>query len=215
MRTLGWILLIFGGLSFIGAASKGHSVFGPLFFIALGGFLLYRANNKDQKEDGPVNESKRQDIEPQVEILHNSKVSESTPNQNQFIQKETLEDIQSQLTIEQREAAMCMISFFGGFNDNLMDDTPMVLYRQAAAFFGLPSSSIAISKMMSKYPNSDILIDTILSIKQPKVKEFLILTCFDLVKLAKKPDAYDIFIGMANDLGYDRAKISKLIELYQ
>lgn len=215
MRIAGWILLIFGGLSFLGAALKGHSVFGPLFWIALGGFLLYRANNKAQKEDGFANESKREDMQPQAAIPQKSKVSENIPNQSQSPQKETLEDIQSQLTIQQREAAMCLISFYGGFYDNLMDDTPRALYRQAAVFFELPSSSIAISKMMSKFPNSDILIDTILSIKQPKVKEFLLLTCYDLVKLANKSEASDIFYSMANDMGYDKAKMSKLIEQYQ
>ena len=42
-------LLIFGALAFIGAASKGNSVFGPCFFIALGAYLMYRANNCHNK----------------------------------------------------------------------------------------------------------------------------------------------------------------------
>lgn len=48
MRTTGLILFILGGLAFIGAISHGNSVFGPCFFLALGGFLIYRA---DQKKD--------------------------------------------------------------------------------------------------------------------------------------------------------------------
>ena len=41
MKTIGWILIVIGALSFIGAASKGHSVFGPLFWLGLGGTLVY------------------------------------------------------------------------------------------------------------------------------------------------------------------------------
>ena len=36
MKTFGWICIVLGALSFIGAASAGHSVFGPVFWLALG-----------------------------------------------------------------------------------------------------------------------------------------------------------------------------------
>ena len=49
MKKFGIGLLIFGALAFIGAASKGNSVFGPCFFIALGIFLMYRANISHNK----------------------------------------------------------------------------------------------------------------------------------------------------------------------
>ncbi|MDE5586587.1 MAG: hypothetical protein K2I92_09705, partial [Muribaculaceae bacterium] len=51
MKTAGWIILVIAVLSFMGAALKGHSVFGPCFWIAVGGYLLYRANNKEEKEE--------------------------------------------------------------------------------------------------------------------------------------------------------------------
>lgn len=47
MKIAGWIFLVIGVLSFIGAASMGNNVFGPCFWIALGGFLLFRAYNKE------------------------------------------------------------------------------------------------------------------------------------------------------------------------
>ena len=31
MKTAGWIFIVIGVLAFFGAASKGNSVFGPLF----------------------------------------------------------------------------------------------------------------------------------------------------------------------------------------
>lgn len=52
MKTAGWICLIIGVISFLGAALNGDSVFGPLFWIALGAFFLYRVNNKES-EDKP------------------------------------------------------------------------------------------------------------------------------------------------------------------
>lgn len=50
MKTTGKVFLILGVLSFLGAALGGNSVFGPCFFIALGAFLIHRANEKDQSK---------------------------------------------------------------------------------------------------------------------------------------------------------------------
>lgn len=50
MKTFGWICIVIGGLSFIGAASAGHSVFGPLFWLALGIALVYLANQKEEEK---------------------------------------------------------------------------------------------------------------------------------------------------------------------
>lgn len=49
MKTTGKVFIIIGALSFIGAALYGHSVFGPLFWIGLGAFLIQRTNEKDKK----------------------------------------------------------------------------------------------------------------------------------------------------------------------
>ncbi len=48
MKTTGWIFTIIGVLAFFGASLKGHSVFGPCFFLALGLFLINKASSKDQ-----------------------------------------------------------------------------------------------------------------------------------------------------------------------
>lgn len=50
MRTLGWICIVIGGLAFIGAAMKGNSVFGPVFWLGLGIYLVHRANQKKQEQ---------------------------------------------------------------------------------------------------------------------------------------------------------------------
>ena len=50
MKTFGWICVVLGGLSFIGAASAGHNVFGPVFWLALGIALVYLANQKEEEK---------------------------------------------------------------------------------------------------------------------------------------------------------------------
>lgn len=50
MKTFGWICIVLGALSFIGAASAGHSVFGPVFWLALGISLVYFGNQKEAEK---------------------------------------------------------------------------------------------------------------------------------------------------------------------
>ena len=219
MRTAGWICLIIGVLSFFGAALKGNSVFGPLFWIGLGAFLLYRVNNKeDEREKKPIKLAQQSKEETHLQESITKSIPETTqiespefPNQ----QLESLEDIQAQLTLQQREAAMCLISFFGGYNNNPMDDAPIMLFKQSAVFFGLPDSPAVLSKIMSKYTDADTLVDIVLTIKPIKAKEFLLLTCYDLIKSSGKPEAYDLLFNIANDMGYDKTRFEQLIRLYQ
>ena len=217
MKTAGWISLVFGVLSLIGASQKGDSIFGPLFFIGLGAFFLYRANNKEQvTQSKPYNSNTIADFElpakeDSIDESDKKTTDDDIPNQ----QMESLEDIQAQLTLQQREAAMCLISFFGGYNNNLMDDAPIMLFKQSAVFFGLPDSPAVLSKIMSKYTDANTLVDIVLTIKPIKAKEFLLLTCYDLIKSSGKPEAYDLLFNIANDMGYDKTRFEQLIRLYQ
>ena len=56
MKTFGWICVVLGALSFIGASSAGHSAFGPVFWLALGLALVYFGNKKEEekKESEPA-----------------------------------------------------------------------------------------------------------------------------------------------------------------
>ncbi len=219
MRVAGWICLVIGVLSFFGAALKGNSVFGPLFWISLGAFLLYRSNNKnDECDKKPANLNKQSKENTQVQesniiYVHETKKNDIQKLPNQKL--ESLESIQDQLTLQQREAAMCLISFFGGYNNNLMDDAPIMLFKQSAIFFGLPDSPVVLTKIMSKYTDADTLIDIVLTIKLIKAKEFLLLTCYDLIKSSGKSEAYDLLFNIANDMGYDKTRFGQLIRLYQ
>lgn len=50
MRTIGWIFVIFGGLSLLGCLSGGTNPTGPLFWLGLGIFLVYRSGEKKKEE---------------------------------------------------------------------------------------------------------------------------------------------------------------------
>lgn len=43
MKGFGWFCVILGSASFLGAAINGNSVFGPIFWLALGIYLVHRA----------------------------------------------------------------------------------------------------------------------------------------------------------------------------
>lgn len=221
MKIAGWICLVIGVLSFFGAVLNGNSVFGPLFWIGLGAFLLYRVNNKERERKKitmevnkhPKDKTEVQEsyIKPDPKNIHNE--LQALPNQQ--LEIEGLKDLQAQLTLQQREAAMCLISFFGGYNNNLMDDAPIILFRQSAVFFGLPDSPAVMSKIMSKYTDADTLVDIILTIKPIKAKEFLLLTCYDLIKESGESEANDLLFNIANDMGYNKTRFEQLIRLYQ
>ena len=222
MKTTGWILLIFGALSFLGAASKGNSVFGPLFWIALGAYLIYRANNKSNDQHDivlppdsnfkEISEDSQQDGEIESTIPNIETANEPTTEQATEPQLESLEEIQSQLTMQKREAAMCLIYFFSGYNKNLLYDTAsLLIVKQARTFFGISLSALELT---TKYP-ADNLIEIILTIKSRKAKEFLLLTCYDLIRNLDNTDAYNDLFNIGHEMGYDHFKLVKLIESYK
>ena len=73
MKTFGWICVVLGALSFIGAASAGHSVFGPVFWLVLGIALIYFGNKKEE-------EKKKKESEPAPK-LHQDPIIETKPVQ--------------------------------------------------------------------------------------------------------------------------------------
>lgn len=50
MKIFGWVCIVLGALSFIGAASAGHSIFGPVFWLAVGVALVYFAKQREGEE---------------------------------------------------------------------------------------------------------------------------------------------------------------------
>lgn len=205
MKTIGWILIVIGALSFIGAASKGHSVFGPLFWLGLGGTLVYLKKEKDE--------------EPPMKLPDTPESLE----QMMEVRKKDTSDItiagglsqNDDLKYEQKEAALCLIAFFAGYNDDIMtNEIAHYIAHQSSVFFGIQNYEETLAKAMPKFYDPDKLIDTVITIRDIKSIEFLLLSCYDLTKLSGKDEAYELLYNIANDLGYNKDKLNRLINQY-
>lgn len=70
MKILGWILLVFGCLAFLGSLGGGGSIGGSLFWIAVGAYLIIRAKKKQKEQE---NKEKWMNGESSVQIPANDK----------------------------------------------------------------------------------------------------------------------------------------------
>ena len=185
MKTAGWILIVIGALAFIGAASKGDSVFGPLFWIGIGIVLLYL--KREREENNKEKTVKETTTSKKTEIL---KVEEKKPEVIDVEQN-------SPVTIEQKEAALCLIAFFAGYNEDIMtNDAAYMISYQSAIFFGIGNYKETLTAALPKYQDADKLIDTVLTIKDRKSREFILLTCYDLTKMSGKSEAYEFLYNI-------------------
>jgi len=203
MKTAGWIFIVIGVLAFLGAASKGHSVFGPLFWIGIGGVLIYLKREKEEANE------KSTAVEPTA-----PKQPEKPQLEKEIAKTKNVEPCTS-VTFEQKEAALCLIAFFAGYNDDLTTDGAayMVSY-QSAIWFGIGNYKETLTAALPKYQDADKLIDTVLTIKDRKSREFILLTCYDLTKMSGKAEAFEFLYNIANEMGYDKEKLHKLIDQY-
>ena len=203
MKTAGWIFIVIGVLAFIGAASKGHSVFGPLFWIGIGSVLIYL---KREKEVTNAEKAIVKPIEP--------KQPEKTQVREEKAETNNVEQC-ALVTFEQKEAALCLIAFFAGYNEDIMtNDAAYMISYQSAIFFGIGNYKETLTAALPKYQDADKLIDTVLTIKDRKTREFILLTCYDLTKMSEKSEAYEFLYNIANEMGYNREKLHKLIDQY-
>ena len=203
MKTAGWILIVIGALAFIGAASKGDSVFGPLFWIGIGIVLLYLKREREE------NNKEKTIAETATPVkTETRKVEEKTPEVIDVEQN-------SPVTFEQKEAALCLIAFFAGYNEDIMtNDAAYMISSQSAIFFGIGDYKETLTAALPKYQDADKLIDTVLTIKDKKSREFILLTCYDLTKMSGKSEAYEFLYNIAYEMGYNREKLHKLIGQY-
>ncbi len=205
-----------GILAFFGAALKGNSVFGPCFWIALGGYLLYRANNKENEEESAkkteMTDSVAQTlIKETIPKKEYPKTVEAQDKPQEAKEPETLAEIQSQLTLQQREAAMCMVALFGGYANKMPQDAITYVSSQAAIFFGIPFNEATISSMLARHSDADKMINTVITIKSLKTKEFLLLTCHDFVNHSSNGKAQFLLENIAADMGYDNLQFRQLV----
>ena len=203
MKTAGWIFIVIGALAFLGAASKGDSVFGPLFWTGVGTVLLYlkrekEENNKEKTLTEPTTPKKTGTLKVEEKKSEVIDVEQNYP-----------------VTFEQKEAALCLIAFFAGYNEDIMtNDAAYMISSQSAIFFGIGDYKKTLTAALPKYQDADKLIDTVLTIKDKESKEFILLTCYDLTKMSGKAEAYEFLYNIAYEMGYNRDKLKNLLDQF-
>lgn len=213
MKTIGGILLVFSILSFIGAASKGNSVLGPCFWGALGAFLLYRANKRKREESENITTCSQ----AEEKSIPDEPVSIAEPleavNENEM-EAETLEEIHPRLTIAQQEAALCLMAFFGGYNDGPISCLMKDRLRFNAMYFGMSDASVSVEQMMSKFADAEAVIDMVKTITDRKAKEHILRECHDLISIYGTTWSYTVLENIAAEMGYDKEKLKQLTTHY-
>ena len=203
MKTAGWIFVVIGALAFLGAASKGDSVFGPLFWIGIGTVLLYLKREKEENNKEKTIAGTATPMKTETLIVEGKKSEVIDVEKN------------APVTFEQKEAALCLIAFFAGYNEDIMtNDAAYMISYQSAIFFGIGNYKETLTAALPKYQDADKLIDTVLTIKDRKSREFILLTCYDLTKMSGKSEAYEFLYNIANEMGYNKEKFHKLIDQY-
>ncbi len=203
MKTAGWIFVVIGALAFLGAASKGDSVFGPLFWIGIGTVLLYLKREKEENNKEKTIAGTATPMKTEILIVEGKKSEVIDVEKN------------APVTFEQKEAALCLIAFFAGYNEDIMtNDAAYMISYQSAIFFGIGNYKETLTAALPKYRDADKLIDTVLTIKDRKSREFILLTCYDLTKMSGKSEAYEFLYNIANEMGYNKEKFHKLIDQY-
>ena len=203
MKTAGWIFVVIGVLAFLGAASKDDSVFGPLFWIGIGIVLLYlkrekEENNKEKTLTEPTTPKKTGTLKVEEKKSEGIDVEQNYP-----------------VTFEQKEAALCLIAFFAGYNEDIMtNDAAYMISSQSAIYFEMGNYKEALTTALPKYQDADKLIDTVLTIKDKESKEFILLTCYDLTKMSGKAEAYEFLYNIAYEMGYNRDKLKNLVDQF-
>ena len=127
MKNFGKFCIGLGGLSLLGALMAGHSITGPTVWLALGITLLLFAKQKEDDKRDTGNQGTKADTQQSVSISQSSNAAQQQPKQEN-VHKQNMEErspIPSEtnmdipMTTKQKEAAMCLISYFGGYNDDI------------------------------------------------------------------------------------------------
>lgn len=204
MRKIGWTLIVLGIIAFLGAASKGHSVFGPAFWIGVGGLLVYlkRERTAEGSDDSTEVPSSEKTVETPAVVVKTASANTST------------QDVP--LTFGQKKAALCLIAFFSGFNEEMAhSEKVLLLADESAKKLGINNYREVVASAMYEFQDVDTLMDTILTIKDVKSKEIILSTCCEMAVMSKQFDAMCILRNVAREMGYSKEKIESLIKSHQ
>ena len=222
MKGFGKFCIWLGALSLIGALIGGHSAFGPLFWLALGIALLFIAKQKEdvnRKMDKQTANPSASATQPVKEIQQQTRIEtavKSLPVESKVAPSNTSKDIP--MTTKQKEAAICLVSFFGGYNDlETNDEANQIVFElscQVANYFGIHDFPAMLPGAMKRNSDPNKIIDTVMTIQDRQYRECLLLTCYDLAKMSMNPEAMELIFNIANDMGYNEERFRSLIRQY-
>ena len=224
MKNFGKFCIGLGGLSLLGALMAGHSAFGPIFWLALGIALVLIAKQKEDDKRDTGNQGTKVDTQQSVSISQSSIAAQQPKQEN--VHKQNMEErspmpsetkMDIPMTTKQKEAAMCLISYFGGYNDDIetnpkTNEMVYALSYQASIYFQIHNFPEMLPGAMSRNSDPDKMLDTVMTIQDRQYKEFLLLTCHDLTKMSGKAEAYELLYNIANEMGYNKDRFNDLIE---
>lgn len=222
MKGFGKFCIWLGALSLIGALIGGHSAFGPAFWLALGLALVFFAKQKEdlnRKMDNQTTNPSAFSTQPVKEIQQQTRIEsavKSEPIESTVASSNTSKDIP--MTTKQKEAAICLVSFFGGYNDlETNDEANQIVFEllcQVANYFGIQDFPAMLPGAMKRNSDPNKIIDTVLTIQDRQYRECLLLTCYDLAKMSMNPEAMELIFNIANDMGYNNDRFNSLIKQY-
>lgn len=226
MRYFGIFCIILGGLSLLGALAAGHNAFGPLFWLALGIGLIIIAKQKEDKRKRSDQTTKSVKQQP-INKSQSNHIVQQHPEQEKTSKQQVVDNVltssrsslNTPLTKAQKEAAICLISYFGGYNDDI-DTNPetnemvYALSYQASIYFQIQNFPEMLPGAMIRNSDPEKMLDIVMTIKNRQYKEFILLTCHDLAKISGNAEAYDLLYNIANEMGYNRDHFNSLIKQY-
>jgi len=222
MKGFGKFCIWLGALSLIGALIGGHSAFGPAFWLALGLALVFFAKQKEdvnRKMDKQTTNPSASATQPVKEIQQQIRIEtavKSQPVESKVAPSNTSKDIP--MTTKQKEAAICLVSFFGGYNDlETNDEANQIVFElscQVANYFGIQDFPAMLPGAMKRNSDPNKIIDTVMTIQDRQYRECLLLTCYDLAKMSMNPEAMELIFNIANDMGYNEERFRSLINQY-
>lgn len=222
MKGFGKFCIWLGALCLIGALIGGHSAFGPAFWLALGLALVFIAKQKEDVNRKVENQltnlsasaSNTTNETQQLSRAENTDRSES--DESTVALSNTDKDIP--MTTKQKESAMCLISYFGGYNDlETNDEANQIVYElscQVANYFGIHNFPAMLPGAMKRNSDPDKMIDTVMTIEDRQYRECLLLTCYDLAKMSRNGEALELIFNIANEMGYNEERFNSLIKQY-
>ena len=226
-------MLVIGVLAFIGAVSKGNSVIGPLFWTALGSYLIHRANSKEQekkseeelsKESKPLEAEARHDTattkrpEPLLSVSEN----ESEPNtiepmtlMSERKQENTKPHVSdssySALSYDQKLIAMNLMFFFGSFCSGSSESMSKIAHIMSVEGKKMGLTAEESSPKGNYIPDPHIIVNALRDVDS-RVLEDLYWAYYCIIAVSKSEKAVHFLLSIYDGLGISDSECLSILQ---